>query len=243
MACRQYRKDSYNPVALDLSGHWREAVQSEEVNGLPNPIQKVKCLDNILGQDHRFVRRITRPMTGFKAHYPTAATSAGIGTAYMIRKGQIRANGTTSFHTFADLGAQSCSAASPLIITEKLRQHPPAASSTIAHHRQARLTWRRRCRVCGKPSHHGPHLHGVAWIYVVVDTYSVLPMQYTSVCCAGTGGALSWQTCPAERPACQRSRSHRQTPGSAAVTGDLGSLTLRLSQSLPVLSAMAAFDK
>lgn len=37
MACRQYRKDSYNPVALDLSGHWREAVQSAEVNGLPNP--------------------------------------------------------------------------------------------------------------------------------------------------------------------------------------------------------------
>lgn len=98
-------------VVIDKSGANLAGLQAVKVilkftdEGRTIPIQKVKCLNSILGQDHRFVRRITRPVTGFKALYPTAATSAGIGTAHMIRKGQIRANGTTSFHTFADLGA------------------------------------------------------------------------------------------------------------------------------------------
>jgi len=48
---------------------------------------------NIVEQDHRFIKKITRPMLGFKAFYSAAATLAGIEAAHMIRKGQLGQNG------------------------------------------------------------------------------------------------------------------------------------------------------
>ncbi|WP_156215236.1 DDE-type integrase/transposase/recombinase, partial [Pseudorhodobacter antarcticus] len=68
-------------------------------------IRQVKYLNNILEQNHRFIRRITAPMMGFKAFHSAAATLAGIEDAHMIRKGQISANGSTAFQTFAGLAA------------------------------------------------------------------------------------------------------------------------------------------
>lgn len=68
-------------------------------------IRQVKYLNNILEQDHRFIKRITRPMMGFKAFHSAAATIAGIEAAHMIRKGQIPAKGTSAFQTFAGLAA------------------------------------------------------------------------------------------------------------------------------------------
>ncbi len=66
-------------------------------------VRQVKYLNNILEQDHRVIKRITRPMMGFKAFQSAAATIAGIETAHMIRKGQIPANGASAFQTFAKL--------------------------------------------------------------------------------------------------------------------------------------------
>jgi putative transposase len=66
-------------------------------------IRQVKYLNNILEQDHRFIKRITGPMMGFKAFHSAAATIAGIETAHMIRKGQITANGASVFQVFAGL--------------------------------------------------------------------------------------------------------------------------------------------
>ncbi|WP_145693640.1 DDE-type integrase/transposase/recombinase, partial [Gemmobacter caeni] len=68
-------------------------------------IRQVKYLNNIVEQDHRFIKRITGPMMGFKAVHSAAATIAGIETAHMIRKGQILANGETAFQIFAGLAA------------------------------------------------------------------------------------------------------------------------------------------
>ncbi|SMD06429.1 DDE domain-containing protein [Primorskyibacter flagellatus] len=68
-------------------------------------IRQLKYLNNILEQDHRFIKRITRPMLGFKAFHSAAATSAGIEAAHMIRKGQIRANGASVFQILAGLAA------------------------------------------------------------------------------------------------------------------------------------------
>jgi hypothetical protein len=42
-------------------------------------IVQSKYLNNIVEQDHRFIKRITRPMLGFKAFHSAAATLAGIG--------------------------------------------------------------------------------------------------------------------------------------------------------------------
>jgi putative transposase len=68
-------------------------------------IRQVKYLNNILEQDHRFIKRITGPMMGFKALHSASATIAGIEVAHMIRKGQLAANGQPAFQQFAELAA------------------------------------------------------------------------------------------------------------------------------------------
>jgi putative transposase len=68
-------------------------------------IRQVKYLNNILEQDHRFIKRITGPMMGFKAFHSAAATLAGIEVAHMIRKRQFAANGIAAFQQFAALAA------------------------------------------------------------------------------------------------------------------------------------------
>ena len=56
-------------------------------------IRQVKYLNNIVEQDHRAVKRVVRPMLGFKSFRSAAATIAGIELMHMIRKGQLRAIG------------------------------------------------------------------------------------------------------------------------------------------------------
>lgn len=59
--------------------------------GCPIPIEMVKrnYLNNMVEQDHRFIKRRTRPMLGFKAFASGAATLDGTEVAHMIRKGQL----------------------------------------------------------------------------------------------------------------------------------------------------------
>ena len=66
-------------------------------------ILKVKYLNNIVEQDHRFIKKITKPMMGFKAFHSASATLAGIETAYMIRKGQFANNQLPAHHQFIAL--------------------------------------------------------------------------------------------------------------------------------------------
>lgn len=68
-------------------------------------ILRVKYLNNIVEQDHRFIKKITRPMLGFKAFHSAAATLSGIETAHMIRKQQFQSNHTSPFEQFANLAA------------------------------------------------------------------------------------------------------------------------------------------
>jgi putative transposase len=46
-------------------------------------------VNNIVEQDHRAVKRIVRPMLGFKSFRSARALIAGIETMHMIRKGQM----------------------------------------------------------------------------------------------------------------------------------------------------------
>jgi putative transposase len=55
-------------------------------------ILKVKYLNNIVEQDHRFIKKITKPMMGFKTFHSASARLAGIEMAHMIRKGQFANN-------------------------------------------------------------------------------------------------------------------------------------------------------
>jgi transposase-like protein len=49
----------------------------------------VKYLNNIVEQDHRAVKRVTRPMLGFKAFDAAQDTLVGIELMHMIKKRQI----------------------------------------------------------------------------------------------------------------------------------------------------------
>jgi putative transposase len=44
-------------------------------------------LNNLIEQDHRFIKNITNPMMGMKAFHLAKATIDDIETAHMIRKG------------------------------------------------------------------------------------------------------------------------------------------------------------
>ncbi|MGK8236512.1 IS6 family transposase [Roseovarius sp. MS2] len=98
-------------IVIDKSGANLTGLQAVNAilkftgNGHTIEVRQVKYLNNILEQDHRFIKRNHRPTMGFKAFHSAAATLAGIETAHMIRKGQIPANGTTAFQTFAALAA------------------------------------------------------------------------------------------------------------------------------------------
>nr|WP_284945010.1 DDE-type integrase/transposase/recombinase [Acidisoma sp. PAMC 29798] len=52
--------------------------------------RQIKYLNNIVEQDHRAIKRLTRPMLGFKSFWSAAVTIAGIEMMHMIRKGQLR---------------------------------------------------------------------------------------------------------------------------------------------------------
>ena len=98
-------------VVIDKSGANLAGLQAVNVilkfTGAGKTIQilQVKHLNNILEQDHRFIKKITAPMRGFKAFHSATATLAGIETAHMIRKGQSRENGLSAFQQFVALTA------------------------------------------------------------------------------------------------------------------------------------------
>ena len=65
-------------------------------------VLQVKYLNNIIEQDHRFIKKIPRPMQTFKSFNSAAATLAGIEVAHMIRKGQFNRPAKSGFEQFAE---------------------------------------------------------------------------------------------------------------------------------------------
>ncbi len=53
-------------------------------------IRQCKYLNNIIEQDHRRIKRLTRPMLGFKNFHAAQRTLAGMEVMVMIRKGQLK---------------------------------------------------------------------------------------------------------------------------------------------------------
>ncbi len=53
-------------------------------------IRQCKHLNNIIEQDHRRIKRLTRPMLGFKNFHAAQRTLAGMEVMAMIRKGQLK---------------------------------------------------------------------------------------------------------------------------------------------------------
>ena len=77
-------------VTMDKSGANKSAVdQIVADKDIVVEVRQIKYLNNIVEQDHRAVKRNTRPMLGFKSFRAAASVLAGIELMHMIRKGQM----------------------------------------------------------------------------------------------------------------------------------------------------------
>ena len=77
-------------ITIDGSEANAAAIRGyNEAHGTAIIIRQVKYLNNIVEQDHRAVKRVTRPMLGFKSFDAAQGTLAGIELMHMIRKGQL----------------------------------------------------------------------------------------------------------------------------------------------------------
>lgn len=89
-------------VTMDKSGANRAALeQLNQGRNVPVTVRQAKYLNNIVEEDHRAIRRITRPMLGFKSFRSAHAVIAGIELMHMIRKGQFSMKGCDRM-SFAD---------------------------------------------------------------------------------------------------------------------------------------------
>ena len=76
-------------ITIDGSEANAAAIRGyNEAHGTAIIIRQVKYLNNVVEQDHRAVKRVTRPMLGFKAFEAAQSTLAGIDLMHRLKKGQ-----------------------------------------------------------------------------------------------------------------------------------------------------------
>ena len=74
-------KNAAYPVAM-------EALKADETIDQETELRQSKYLNNVIEQDHRHIKRIVKPMMGFKTFNSARRTLSGIEAMNMIRKGQ-----------------------------------------------------------------------------------------------------------------------------------------------------------
>ena len=92
-------KSGANKAALD-------AINQGYLDKQQIEIRQNKYLNNMIEQDHRFIKKRTRAMLGFKSFNGARQTIKGIEILHMIRKGQLKNNNQisrTTFEKFASL--------------------------------------------------------------------------------------------------------------------------------------------
>lgn len=94
-------------ITIDGSDANEAAIKRyNQEHGTAIAIRQVRYLNNIVGQDHRSVKRVTRPMLGFKSFDAARCTLIGIELMQMLRKGQLEGGaeqGLTPAAQFYDL--------------------------------------------------------------------------------------------------------------------------------------------
>ena len=83
-------KGTPEKITIDKSGANTAAIESHNAETEAGiEIRQIKYLNNTVEQDHRAIKRLVRPMLGFKSFRSAAVTLAGIELMHMIRKGQL----------------------------------------------------------------------------------------------------------------------------------------------------------
>jgi putative transposase len=99
------------PEMITLHGHEANeaAIKRDNEEHGTIIIQQVKYLNNIVEQDHRAVKRITRPMLGFKSFGSAQDTLVGIELMHILKKRKMMveagAEGLTTAERFYSLAA------------------------------------------------------------------------------------------------------------------------------------------
>jgi putative transposase len=77
-------------MTIDQSGANTAAIEAlVEETGQKIEIRQNKYLNNLVEQDHRVVKRIVRPMLGFKSFRSASLTLRGIELMHMLKKAQL----------------------------------------------------------------------------------------------------------------------------------------------------------
>jgi transposase-like protein len=76
-------KNAAYPVAM-------EVLRDDETLAETTKLRQVKYLNNVVEQDHRHIKRIVKPMMGFKSFNSARRTLSGIEAMNMVRKGQVK---------------------------------------------------------------------------------------------------------------------------------------------------------
>jgi putative transposase len=97
-------------ITIDGSDATEAAItRYKEEHGTASAIRQVNYLNNIVEQDHRGVKRVTRPMLGFTSFAAAQDTLVGIALMHMLRKRQLvveeRDEGRTAAELFSSLAA------------------------------------------------------------------------------------------------------------------------------------------
>ena len=91
-----------NNVTIDKSRANKVAINAINAGrSVPILVRQVKYLNNIVEQDHRAIKRVTRPMLNFKSFRAASSVLDGIELIRMIRKGQFAIDGAAAM-SFAD---------------------------------------------------------------------------------------------------------------------------------------------
>ena len=80
-------------ITVDKNPAYPKAVTEMKDDGemwRRSRLRQVKYLNNIIEQDHRRIKRLTRPGLGFGGSWTARRTLAGFEAMAMIRKGQVR---------------------------------------------------------------------------------------------------------------------------------------------------------
>ena len=87
-------------ISVDKNIAYPPAIEKLKENGNLSEkvrLRQVKYLNNIVEQDHRAIKRIFKPMMGFKSFKSANRTLKGIESMHMIRKGQVNSNKSVLF--------------------------------------------------------------------------------------------------------------------------------------------------
>jgi putative transposase len=99
------------PEKITIDGSAANAAAIRRYNtehGTTIVIRQIKYLNNIVEQDHRAVKRVTRPILGFKSFEAAQSTLIGIELMHMIKKRQMdghEVEGRSAAQQFYDLAA------------------------------------------------------------------------------------------------------------------------------------------